>query len=40
MQKRVLNHRESFDLKVAEGMDVTANYFPVTSAIAIRDENL
>jgi hypothetical protein len=40
MQKRMLNYRESFDLIVAEGMNITVNYYPVTSAIAIKDSNL
>ena len=38
MQKRVLNHRDTWDLQVAPGMEVTANYYPVGTAIAIVDE--
>lgn len=36
----MLNHRDSYNLTIPEGLNVTANYFPVTSAIAIRDEDL
>ena len=38
MQKRVFNHRNTYNLTVEEGYNVTANYYPVTSAIAIRDQ--
>jgi hypothetical protein len=40
MQKRKLNERREFDIEIAEGMNITSNFYPVTSAIAIRDENL
>jgi hypothetical protein len=39
MQKRVLNERPSYDVTIASGMNITANYYPVNSAIAIRDES-
>ena len=39
MQKRTLNHHDSYEVNIKEGLNVTANYYPVTSAIAIRDEN-
>jgi hypothetical protein len=38
MQKRTLNHHDSYNITIREGLNVTANYYPVTSAIAIRDE--
>ncbi len=38
MQQRVLNRRTSYDVSIAEGAEVAANYYPVTSAIVIRDE--
>lgn len=37
MQKRVLNHRDTWELHLADWMNVTANYFPVASAIAAQD---
>jgi hypothetical protein len=39
MQKRKLNYRPTWDLNLAAGQNNTANYYPVGSAIAIRDEN-
>lgn len=39
MQKRVLNHRDTWDLQLAPWMNITANYFPVASAIAAKDLN-
>lgn len=39
MQKRQLNFRPTWNLTVLEGgVNVTANYFPINSAIAIIDE--
>jgi hypothetical protein len=36
MQKRVLNYRPAWDLQTMEGgLNVTANFYPVNSAIAI-----
>jgi len=35
MQKRVLDYQPTFDLKLNPWMNVTANYYPVESAIAI-----
>lgn len=40
MEKRVLNERPDYDIEIADGMNITANFYPVTSAIAIRDDNL
>lgn len=38
MQKRVLNYRPTWNLTVTSGgLNVTANYYPVQTAIAIRD---
>ena len=36
----MFNERPDYDIEIAEGMNITANFYPVTSAIAIRDENL
>ena len=36
MQKRVLNYRETFDLKT--NMTTSANYYPINSAIALVNE--
>jgi len=39
MQKRQLNYRETWDLKIKSGgLNVTANYYPVQTAISIIDE--
>lgn len=41
MQRRELNHRDTWRMSPLHGsMNVTANYYPVTSAISIRDDNL
>lgn len=38
MQKRVLNYRPTWDLTITSGgLNVTANYYPVQTAIAIED---
>lgn len=38
MQERVLNYRPSYDITIKDGgLNITANYYPVVSAIAIRD---
>ena len=38
MQKRVLNFRPTWDLDLTANQNITANYYPVGSAIAIRDD--
>ncbi len=39
MQKRVLNYRPTWDLTLKSGgLNITANYYPVQTAIAIQDE--
>jgi len=38
MQRRELNFRPTWDLTLANSMNITANYYPITSAIAITDE--
>jgi hypothetical protein len=40
MQKRQLNHREEYDLNEESKMNITSNFYPVTSAIVIRDDQL
>lgn len=37
MQKRILNHRGTYTLVVDENDNVTANYYPITTAISIQD---
>jgi len=37
MQKRVLNYRPTWDLTYPGGQNITANYYPIASAIAIQD---
>jgi len=38
MQERILNYRPSYNISIADGgLNITANYYPVVSAIAIRD---
>ncbi len=38
MQKRVLNYRPTWDLTITSGgLNVTANYYPIQTAIAIQD---
>lgn len=38
MQERILNYRPSYNLTIKDGgLNITANYYPVVSAIAIRD---
>lgn len=39
MQERKLNYRPTWDLKTKSNLDIPANYFPVNSAIAIKDES-
>lgn len=38
MQKRILNYRPTWDLVTSGSLNVTANYYPIQSAIAIVDE--
>lgn len=39
MQKRILNYRPTWNLTLASGgSNITANYYPIQTAIAIRDE--
>jgi len=41
MQKRVLNEQSSYKLRLDQrDSNTTENYYPITSAIAIRDENI
>jgi lysosomal alpha-mannosidase len=41
MQTRVINYRPTWDLTIKEGgLNVTANYYPVQTAIAIQDNNI
>lgn len=41
MQKRVLNYRPTWDIEIMEGgLNVTANYYPVQTAIAIQDDDM
>ena len=37
MQKRILNYQQSYDLDIKWWLYMSANYYPVVSAIAIRD---
>jgi hypothetical protein len=39
MQKRVLNARPDYEVVIKDGMNITANYYPVNTAIAIRDSS-
>ena len=40
MQRRQLNYRQSWNLTVYDyGVNVTANYYPINSAIAMVDES-
>ena len=38
MQKRILNFRPTWDLTTSGNLNITANYYPIQSAIAIVDE--
>jgi hypothetical protein len=38
MQKRILNFRPTWNLTTVQNMNITANYYPIQSAIAIVDE--
>lgn len=38
MQRRELNFRPTWDLKTTGNINITANYYPINSAIAITDE--
>jgi hypothetical protein len=40
MQKRQLNTRDEYDFEYVEGMNITSNFYPVDSAIYIRDEQM
>jgi lysosomal alpha-mannosidase len=40
MQKRELNKRDEFDFEYTEGMNITSNFYPVDSAIYIRDDDM
>lgn len=37
MQKRIINYRETFDVVKDTKQNISSNFYPVTSAIAIRD---
>ena len=37
MQERILNYRPTWDLNLAANQNITANYYSVGNAIAIRD---
>jgi len=37
MQRRVLNYRPTWNLTTEDSLNITANYYPVQSAIAIID---
>jgi hypothetical protein len=39
MQERILNYRPTWDLELTAKQNITANYYPVNSAIAIRDDD-
>lgn len=39
MQKRVLNYRPTFDVATNTKQNISSNFYPVTSAIAMRDVN-
>ena len=38
MQTRKINYRPTWDLTLPTNQNISANYYPVSSAIAIRDE--
>lgn len=38
MQKRILNYRPTWNLTTHGNLNITANYYPIQSAIAIVDE--
>lgn len=38
MQRRELNYRPTWNLELTAHQNITANYYPVGSGIAIRDE--
>ena len=38
MQKRILNFRPTWNLTTVQNMNITANYYPIQSAIAIVDK--
>jgi hypothetical protein len=38
MQKRILNFRPTWNLTTVDNLNITANYYPVNSAISIIDE--
>jgi hypothetical protein len=38
MQRRQLNYRPTWNLTTSNSLNITANYYPVNSAIAIVDE--
>jgi len=40
MVKRLLDYRETWDVKIDDGLHSTANYYPVNTAIAIIDKDL
>ena len=39
MQKRILNYRPTWNLDLTANQNITANYYPIGSAIAIRDSD-
>jgi len=39
MQKRVRNYRETWDLELSTNENITANYYPVNTAISIADQS-
>jgi len=39
MQRRELNYRPTFEINTKNSVNITANYYPIGSAISIRDEH-
>jgi hypothetical protein len=39
MQRRELNYRPTFEIETKNSVNITANYYPIGSAISIRDEH-
>jgi hypothetical protein len=37
MMERIIDHRDTWDLVLAKGDNISANYYPVQSAVLIRD---
>ena len=39
MQQRILNYRPTWDFTYVDNMNISANYYPIVTAIAMQDKD-